>query len=514
MTTAPSLITPGAVSSASANTLTIPKPAGVVDGDYLIVIPTHQNQPPSDWTSSGWGRIGTAFVVNDADMRGTGIFGHPVVTASSEPSTYPFVFPGTGRCAAIVGVARGVDLSNPVNTAVPAKSTAAGAARTMPSFTIDVDNSLLIVASNNQATSPNAATATIADGAMTQFGAAASPGDTTVTRSVVIAWDKAVNAGASGAETVTWAGAATGAAALGVALRPKADVAPTVKWYIWDGSSEKLAAATRWDGTNEVPVTSFAMQTADLTLAKLEAMPLTRPWKAAHRFGSANWVEFSARSAKESAEYWGVDALEVSVVKSSDGTWWCSHDTYLDRMVLGTATTTMPFTSYTDAQIRTYTQTAAYTDNTSQPREKLITLDEVDALYPSTFLIIEDKTYANQAALMTWINAHGGAQRCMWKQSGPGTRFAGSSTIRAWGYFFAGTDMTSFAAKQGQWDYVGVDYQLTDTDLAAAIATATPARTVAHIIPSVAQANRLLAYGIRGLMVANVRDVIAMPWQR
>lgn len=518
MTTTPT--TPGSTvkgSSASSNTVVLAVPGGLQDGDAIAFFGTHQNQPPSDWAlPSGMSRIGNAFVVNDADYRGTIIAAKSIPTASGTPSPLTMTFSGIGRIAGFFAIIRGANLSSLDAGHPAAKATISGTQRIMPSFNVAEDNCLLLLAANNQVTSPNADTATIDDAAMTLLDAVASPGDTTVTRSSLKVWKRSVNAGATGTKTVTWTGAATGASIMAVAIRPAADVAPSVVAFSkWDGTAEHAVTVKIYDGAAEKPITAFAVKSRDLTVPAMLALP--RPFYWAHRFGSGNWVEFSARAAKEAASFWLADALECSCQWSADGTIWLSHDAYLDRMVLGNANgTTLPIASLTDAQIRTYTQVASYTDNPTQPGEKLMTLNELDALYSAMPLVIEDKTYTHQAALRTWIDAHGGAARCIWKQAGPGNRSASAAGLTAWGYFFSpgdgSTDMDSFAAKQGQWDLVGISYKLTDAELAAAVATAGKARIVPHILPNVTQKARMLAAGARGLMVSNVRDVIPKPF--
>ncbi|WP_223690122.1 hypothetical protein [Leifsonia poae] len=518
MSIRPAIVTIGATAAAtSANNIVLARPSGIQVGDLLMVEASNSNQPPSDWTiPSGWTREGTPFVVNDADQRGTGLFILKVDTAgvlAALPASWTFTFPGTARILGGIQVVRYVDLAAPIG-GFPAKSTTSGLARVMPSFTVARNNSLLVLAATNQVTSPNPATATVTDGTVTSVLDLATPGDTTVTRTALKVWTKPVDAGASGSQTVTWTGAATGAAVMGFALNPLPD--PGFAWSIWDGTTERPATVTIWDGATEKPVTGVGYVPRNQTVSQMLASSSWIRW--AHRFGSRNWVEFSARAAREAAVYWQVDALEVSVHVSASpdggttpGTFWCSHDAYLDRMVLGVpGGTTLPIVSLTDTQIRTYTQTAAFTDVPGQPSEPLLTLDEVDALYPGVILVIEDKTYANQVRLRAWIDAHGGAARIIWKQSGAGTRSPSSTGLIAWGYFFD-TDMASFTAKQAQWDYVGLDYQSSDATITAGVTAAGASRCIHHIIPNTAQRDRMLGLGARGLMVANVRDCVPRP---
>lgn len=509
MSTRPFLVNSGSgVSSASANNVVIPKPSGIQVGDYLTVETTNSNQPPSDWTlPSGWSRIGTPFVVNDADQRGTGLFGFSVTDAAvlaALPASWTFAFPGTARIlGSYIRIWRAVDLTAPIG-GNPAHSTGATAARVMPSFTVARNNSLLVFAATNQVTSPNAATATVTDGTVTNVGDYATPGDTTVTRTALKTYTKAVEAGASGTQTVTWTGAATGAAIMGYVLNPIPDPSVDYAASWWDGTTEHVGALTWTDGAGgEIAIPSVDAQPRVQSVTTMLALP--RPINWAHRGGSANWPEFSLRAYRESAKYWQVDAVEVSVWKSTDGTFWCNHDDSLSYTTNGAVTTNI--SAMNDAALAAVMVSPIHTDNTGQPSEHLATLQQVSDFLPGVVIVIEDKSYANQVALMTFINANGGAARFIWKQSGPGTRYPGSSTLKAWGYFFD-SDMVNFAAKQAQWDYVGLDYLSTDATLIPAIATAGATRVINHIIPNLTQANRMLGLGVRGLMIANVRDIV------
>lgn len=498
--------------AASALSSVLQTPSGIQVGDYLLVLATNQTQPSADWTlPSGWARVGTPYVAGDADQRGTGIFAFPIpdqATLSALPASWTFTSPATDRKISGIRVFRQVDLSSPVG-GYSAKSTSATNVRTMPSFTVARDNSLLVFAANNQVTSPNASTATVTDSTTTSIMDNTTAGDTTVSRTSLKAWTKPVNAGASGTQVVTWAGAATGASIMSVALNPIVPVTVdyTASW--WDGTTEKPAALTWANGTGgETAVPKIDFQPRVLTVAQLLALP--RPINFAHRGGSFNWCEFTLRAYRESAMYWLVDAVEVSVQVSADGTFWCNHDADLTYATNGATTATVA--SLTDAQLSAIMVTAAHTDNTSQPTEHLVTLQQVVDFLPGVVIAIEDKTYAHQVQLMNFINANGGASRFIWKQSGPGTRYPGSSSLTAWGYFFSAedgtTDMNSFAAKQSQWEYVGLSYTLSDSELDAAVATAGSGRVITHILVDAPNLARMNARHVRGNMIANVRALV------
>jgi hypothetical protein len=164
-----------------------------------------------------------------------------------------------------------------------------------------------------------------------------------------------------------------------------------------------------------------------------------------------------------------------------------------------------------DSTISGLTTTAAATDNTSQPREPLVRLSDILATYAGKRVIfIEDKTYSHQTQLLNIMDANGGPNCFVWKQDGTGNpnSTAVSRGYRTWGYYFDSSMATAFPAKQALYTYVGVDYGSSDATLTSAITLAGPSRVIAHIIPNITQRNRLLAMGVSGLMIANVRDCL------
>lgn len=103
--------------SVAGNTLTISKPAGVQDGDYLVAF--LRSQSPSattDWSSTGWARISTAFLASQTGPRLIGIYGLAVPSATALSATsFTFTFSGgTGRVIGAIAIVRNVDLTSPV----------------------------------------------------------------------------------------------------------------------------------------------------------------------------------------------------------------------------------------------------------------------------------------------------------------------------------------------------------------------------------------------------------------
>ena len=91
----------------------------------------------------------------------------------------------------------------------------------------------------------------------------------------------------------------------------------------------KVAALTVWDGSKEAKAASIrSMPYGARTVAELVAKPR---FVVAHRGGSASWPEHTQRAYTQAVAY-GVDALEISCNRSSDGVWFGMHDRDFSRL--------------------------------------------------------------------------------------------------------------------------------------------------------------------------------------
>ncbi len=301
----------------------------------------------------------------------------------------------------------------------------------------------------------------------------------------------------------------------------------------WDGTAWHVLKATEWDGTTEKLLARMdvALNTGP-TWSQMKANGQTL--YGAHRGGSVDYVEMSAHAYWAAATLWPDHFLEISVQADADGVFWCQHDADFDRMVLGAAGTTLPVASSHAATISTYTQTPAYTSTPASPREPVARLTDVLATFGGKRVIfIERKGGSTPAALLNLMDQYGGPDWFVWKQDwNNGLQTSGDARVSTsavsdipggkydtWGYFFAGSsgsgttgDMATFDQYQASATFVGLDYNLTDAALATAVATAGANRVIGHIIPDAANASRMLATGMRGLMVSGLREVNPRPF--
>lgn len=375
------------------------------------------------------------------------------------------------------------------------------------SITTTTPNTLALIVSA-EATIATESAITSITGATEWFFAAQGTGDVPAAiETVEVGYINQATAGATGDVTIVYPNTQANngwAMQIGIPSASQPIVPIGLPVGLWNGTSTASAYMTLWNGTREVAPSSWELNSSPVNVTSFFSKT---PLMIAHRGGSANWPEMTMRAYKESADVWGMGAIEVSVQVSSDGTFWCSHDATTTR----TTGANYTIASTTDAVLAGLSNTATATDNPSQPAEPMVKLQDVLAAYAGKRVIfIEDKTYTHTTQLLDLLDANGGPNFFIWKQDALSTPFSAVSLrgYSTWGYFFDPSMATSFATKQGQWTYVGLDYNSSDTTLTNAISLAGANRVIAHIIPSTTQRDRLLNMGVLGLMVANVRDCL------
>ncbi|WP_396657084.1 glycerophosphodiester phosphodiesterase family protein [Microbacterium oxydans] len=497
----------------SGATIVLDKPSGLVDGDLLVaVLRTNGSSSPSDFALSGWTRRGYTFVANDAAGRVTGIFTHPVTTASSEPANYTFTksVSDTRRVGAMF-IVRGVDLSNPV----AGNSTGWDATPTprvqLNSFTVDTsDTALLVYAWANEIVSPNATAPTILPG--TEIALVPSSSGTGATRTTIWAGYESNAATATGHKNLTWATATSGPAATGVVLRGLAGSAGTATGTLTiTGTATANVAVTR-TATGSASITGSATRTTGTAGFASVAQMLATPGATwAHRGGSANWPEMS-KYAYDQAVQAGYGALEFSANRTSDGVWVGVHDASLNRT---SQTTGLPdISTMTWAQVQTYQNTL----NSAGTPRPYYRLDQFLDDYTGTHVAIVDPKYAigtYNTEFLNLLDAHGGNTKIVVKFYGVGagaTGLADAATARGyqtWGYFYD-TDVTSggLAADQSHWSILGMNYDAAQSAWDAVLSYAKP--VVGHIAASQANYNTAISRGARMVQCSNVSGITAV----
>ena len=317
--------------------------------------------------------------------------------------------------------------------------------------------------------------------------------------SLYLATEIKTPAGAVGGVTVTVGNAQTMLNGFLVSVKSLPSPVPTPHVTEWSGTSELPAYATVWDGTTEKPTSSMLAYPGDQTITKLFAKT---PFYIAHRGGSATYPEETVYSYTQCANMM-MKALEISVWRSSDGVFVCSHDQNLLR-VTGQSVD-IPTTTW--AAMSSLMVNPVGTDNQTQPPRPLARIEQVLSRYGMTHVcFVEDKTGVNAAALLDVLDQYGGPSRHVWKAAGSFNKQAivTARGYKAWGYYFQ-TDQANFATTYQPWDWVGLDYAMSDADILTDLSFGKPA--IAHIIATNAQRDRMLGLGCIGCMTSAV-DIV------
>jgi hypothetical protein len=179
-----------AVVTSGGTQITINKPTGVVDGDYLVAVLRHQNAVASDFTlPASWARLGPAFVPSTDAGRVSGFYGLAVPSAAGLVAT-SFTFsgiPATGRIVGELFIVRNVNLSTPVasyNTSYSGTLITMG--REVTSYTNGTDRCLQLALAGAEIVSPNASEPTSVISGWYQIGSQLTSSVSTATSRTVL----------------------------------------------------------------------------------------------------------------------------------------------------------------------------------------------------------------------------------------------------------------------------------------------------------------------------------------
>ena len=195
--------------TSNTTSLIVNVPTGVQAGDYMIAFLHQQTADATDISSSGWTRIGPAFIANDSGSRISGMFAK--FASGSEPSTYTFNVVNTGRSLGFMAAYSGVDTTSPVAFS---SSYAKGGGST--SLSVPAQSAMANLYSLEMYTGNFAAGASYAlasyDGTLSALGTAYNPSgteNTTVSRSALMVWSGTMGSGGAPAHTITTVGSAS-----------------------------------------------------------------------------------------------------------------------------------------------------------------------------------------------------------------------------------------------------------------------------------------------------------------
>ncbi|NRD27112.1 glycerophosphodiester phosphodiesterase family protein [Frigoribacterium sp. VKM Ac-2836] len=262
-------------------------------------------------------------------------------------------------------------------------------------------------------------------------------------------------------------------------------------------------------------LTEEAQVTSTPPARPVDALRAARPATVAHRGGSLDWPEMSMFAYRRSVEA-GVDGLEMSLARTSDGVWFGLHDETLDRT---SGTTGFVASEHTWAEVERQRISAAETSDPTQSDQPYARFDEIvrefgrehalfvdpkyvaARFYPELFEIA--RTQLGTADLTQTLVGKGYCTQTEW---GDLVRAEGCQT---WGYYYAdelADDPELLTRTSGSWTLLGLDWSAPAATWATMAATGKP--VYGHIVPDLADAHTALDQGAVGLVVSGVAEVV------
>lgn len=237
----------------------------------------------------------------------------------------------------------------------------------------------------------------------------------------------------------------------------------------------------------------------------LKAMRFT----IAHHGGSGDWPEESLY-AYEHAAAAGVDALEVSLARSSDGVWFGLHDATLDRT---SGTSGYTASEHTWDEIRTHRISPTGSQDPAQASRPYARFDDILDTYGDTHALFVDpkvvgaEHYDELFALVAkhvsdpieTLVAKGYCTSTAWADAAAGR---GHQT---WGFYYANEIAARpdlLTSTQDRWSLLGLDYGGAPAQWRTVTSLGKP--VIGHVIPTAAAARTALDLGAQGLMISGV----------
>jgi hypothetical protein len=499
--------------------ISIPRPTGILNGDYIIVGLRHQiDNATAIPSSTNFTHLGATYVAPNVETRSHAVFGHAVTDSSSEPPTYPFTIPNTGgRIIATAFIVRGVDLTNPVSGFYNSYTgTAITSGRRSESYALSGNPLVTLFFGSAEFVSGNVTTPATTPAGFTEVMHASTDASQTVSRTYLWVGKKEPTTSPVPASEITWV-SSNGAAAESITLRssslPPADPAG-VGITAYNGS--KVATKVYYTTSNGIrtPSALVPMRRGFNTVAEMLAKP---GFTWAHRGGSLHYPEMALYSYTQSVLR-GYGVLEVSLARTSDGVWFGLHDQTTDRTSGGT---------YGNASSQTWAQIQAQqnTVGTTGAPQPYMRWEQLIAIYGKTHIIVADPKFAlgsYRTEFLNMVNRDLGPTRAIIKYFGGGSGAALLSTdaralgFETWGFFYA-NNASSANGGDGQlqtwgpnWTILGMDYNASQAIWNEAKALGKP--VVAHIVPDQAGYDSAILKGASGAQVSGVDNVKAVSW--
>jgi len=303
-------------------------------------------------------------------------------------------------------------------------------------------------------------------------------------------------------------------------IPPAVDATPTrLALKISDGQGNIIdGKVSWWDGSQEIQLAKVTAVYPGSLVPDLVSM--TRVWTMAHRGGSKDYQEHSERGYLESA-ICHVDVMEMSLVRSKDGTFWGAHDNTANR----TSSSVGPsaanggtdwfFSDHTDAEIEALIQDLPSRGDSRFNTAKYYRLTDLVNRWSGTHTLMLDPKYISTAGRVDLYNyiktIPDYKNRIMGKFYGTGIAIANefhAIGCLVWGYFYTADVNNGDAAKYASyWDFLGLEYTASSSTWATMMSIADTKKVLGHIVPTAVAAQTAVGYGAKALQVSGVIDV-------
>ena len=495
-------------------TLSVPKPSGLLAGDYVVIVFRSQSSAESsDVTSPGFTNIFT-WPGASSGLRLNQAMYKKITNAGSEPAAYDVSFTATNstRRIAAAFIVRGADQTTFIDNKSGASFVGGNIASGYRPLALTITDSpvLEIVITNNE-WSGSTPTSNPAPAAFTQLILATTGPDTGSRTSIQIASrTQSVSPTLSGtAQDFNTVGTATVAGANFTIKGADggASVVGVPVWVVSGAGTQTAKTAYGWDGTAAKSLT--ALRRVQPGAVSVAAMLAKTDFTVAHRGGSTNWPEMSLYAYTQAAIR-GVDALEVSLAITSDGVLFGMHDQYLDRT--SAVTGSINPQSMTWATLNSTYNIVIGAEGAPKP---YMTFDQILAAYGQTHILFVDPKYAgasNYATVFAKMLANDPTKtRTIAKYYGAGATWlsqAKAAGWMTWGYFYDADYQadTTLPLNMPNVDIWGMDYNAPQATWDAFRASGKPG--ISHTEASLANYNTGVGKGASGHMISGVKEVM------
>lgn len=483
---------------ASVTSQTITVPTGVTSGMTGIFVFSTANNSVVGFTLTKSGATFTDIDERNATNMRVGIIKGTGLTAGDSIS---LTCSGTSNASSFYSFYTDQFDVN-VSSVSAAIRGASSAVNTTGALTPVVGQTCLIISNERTTATPTTISSSVSSGgeSITQIGFVEdnTPATTTYFATFVAA------AATSHTATITYNSASTNGYA---ALLTTTQVASGSFASATDGAGTGVAS----DATVTIigaPVTNAAVASASATGVANDIHALHSPLKewiqnqgnmyVAHRGGNADFVEMTA-NAYAQCDALKVQALEISVWRTSDGVWVGSHDQSTLRM----------FGVDLDIPTNTYATLAALrTTVGSYPIAKMTDLLDLYA-NSNHILFIENKPGTNAPEFISILNGYTNSTgTIVVKGYYSGTvvqaaaRLAGYTT---WGYYYE-ADLTNLDTSYTRWDLLGLNFDASSSAWTQILAK--QKLTLAHVCLTLADVATAWSKGANGVLTAKVLGVI------